>query len=425
MKKTCLFVLAGIALASPLADAELPTEQVQTRSCLTPKHAGVPQATAEPSFGTALGWHVLWPLHLITLVPSNYYTAADQGTVQKLGDKIVASHWIHAALKDYVPAGQKATHTPIKAAAFTHAAPVLHADAIAYIEKEIAKNPKIKHTGHNLYMLFLPKGFQVVKAPGGKPAPGFHNELVGIANAKGDGWAAIQPDSKSFDRNTTSVIMSHELAEAVTDTGGTGYKLRHADKPTKEVVATESPWIVASSEVGDLCARARILDQDGELYERTFSNSAAAKGGDPCAPAASSPYFNTTPVPVGGPLPLGFVSWTRAKNGEADIKFRGWISGTSTECDLKWHIEAVAVDAKAADDDAGETKNKNQFTPVLPKNALASTELGNNGSGTLKVKIPAGTPAGHWGVVRIVSTPLEKPLGHDEEHNWYFGVYTE
>jgi hypothetical protein len=426
MKTTRIVVLAGMMLLTSRAFADVPKEAA-CAACPTPKHASAPQLTAPATFNTAKGGHVLWPLHLITLVPANFYKAEDHQAVKKLGDKIVASHWIEAALKDYVPPGKKATHTAIEAEAFTQQGRISHGEAIKFIEKQIKAHPGIKHTGHNLYMLFLPEGLQVVKDPkdaNAKVPPGFHNSFPD-AMALGDGWAAIQPNKACFERDGFSVIMSHELAEAVTDTAGLGYKLRHAAKPTAELVAEYSPWIAARNEVGDLCAAARIVD-DGVLYERTYSNSAAAAGGDPCAPAAPGTYFNTTPVPSSGPQP-GFVSWTRAQAGAtAMIQLQGWISGRSEQCDYKWQISAKPIVAKAKKDDDGEQDddtNNEQFTPSVAK--LSSTTIGNNDVVTLTVKVPPGTPAGQWGVVQVVSSPAVPERDHDQSQSWYYGVYTQ
>jgi hypothetical protein len=130
---------------------------------------------------------------------------------------------------------------------------------------------------------------------------GYHDQV----NVGGHTVAyAVVPSCNFGGGNTpaeqTTMSMSHELIEAVTDPhpqdNNPGYVGFDADHFAFDYFQR------FSSEVGDACEFFRqSFYQDTEasfMYwvQRTWSNKSGAAGHDPCVPAPAAPYFNVTPL---------------------------------------------------------------------------------------------------------------------------------
>src|SRR5262249_30165651 len=108
-------------------------------------------------------------------------------------------------------------------------------------------------------------------------------------------------DADTFDADAYTLAATREIADAITDPdAGRGWALRASGAVPLD---QQSAWVGAvpslHDEVADLCEGARVRI-GGFLFQRTYSNVAAARGGDPCVPAMPDAYFSTTPaVPPG------------------------------------------------------------------------------------------------------------------------------
>jgi hypothetical protein len=177
-------------------------------------------------------------------------------------------------------------------------------------------------TQDTIYAFFLPPGtsLQMQTGAGGSMGDacaagigGYHDEVV--AGATPTSYAVVPscafPGGQPANEQTT-MSMSHELLEAVTDPdprdanpGWVGFDDAHFAFDWFQEFADEN---------GDACEFFRqSFFEDMETspvafdywVQRTWSNKAAIAGHDPCQPAvAGTPYFNVTP------LNLGMVSLT-------------------------------------------------------------------------------------------------------------------
>jgi hypothetical protein len=110
---------------------------------------------------------------------------------------------------------------------------------------------------------------------------------------------------------------SHELAEAFTDPLATS-------DPAYVFVDNEQVWTSTFGEVGDVCVWNYLpfTSPDGQTFyaQRTWSNVAAARGGDPCVPRPIGlAYFNVTASP-GGVIKVKPGSTVR-------VRLTGWTVG--------------------------------------------------------------------------------------------------
>jgi hypothetical protein len=170
-------------------------------------------------------------------------------------------------------------------------------------------------TGNTIYAFFLPPGtsLQMSSGQGGSGDAcsagigGYHDQVtVGSTTAS----YAVVPSCTFPGGNTpaqqTTMSMSHELIEAVTDPhpqdnnpGWVGFDTAHFG----------FDWFQEfSDETGDACELFReSFFEDKETtpvafdywVQRSWSNNAGPAGHDPCQPAPAAPYFNVTPLNLG------------------------------------------------------------------------------------------------------------------------------
>ena len=145
-------------------------------------------------------------------------------------------------------------------------------------------------------MLFLPDGVAIADSSIGVNTncsiiKGYHNPL----DKSGDDFAAIQrcvtePGAAQSDDATTTA--SHEIAEAATDPEiGQGW----AEPPPANPAWGGSPWLVLSSGRSAISARGNYEREGTFLYQRVWSNHAAATDQDPCIPLVSDPVLQRQP----------------------------------------------------------------------------------------------------------------------------------
>ena len=191
-------------------------------------------------------------------------------------------------------------------------------------------------------------------------------------------------------------VASHEILEALTDPSpGLGFFIDEAAPPW-----LGSAWAAGDDdEVGDLCTSTRIT-LGGWTYQRIWSNVAASSGGDPCLPAMSQPYFNTSVAQEWFQIPAG---------GSMDIPVTAWATGPRAD----WYVYPL-VSPLSAGFHARIASSKQQMLDGIAYNAV------NNGeSATLTVTAPQA-PSGTHAVIRVWSRTAD---GTDGAHFWLLGVF--
>jgi hypothetical protein len=344
------------------------------------------------------GGPVMNPVEIVTIAPSNFFTKNDRDTMFEFGDALVASKWLQEVTRDYTKGKPVATHrriTGVPFGPFKTPPPISTIDA--YVAAEIQLHPDPAKLKHHLYVVLIPPGSQV-NGDDNEMHGGFHHKFL---NSLDDAWAVIQPAAKpgimTFVLDEYTTIIAHEVVEAITDNGQIGFKLRR-DRSVD--VRQQTPHVAGSTEVGDLCHGARIVEGKF-LFQRTYTNHRAASGFDPCTPAATTEFFSTSPA--------GGNSWTVTHGGTATIHLRGWTE--SGRC-MTWHVRVAPRQPGGSD---------GVKLAVSPKHFDISTGQEK----TIHVTVPSPGNKAKWGAVVVTSFIDNPPRGADEERQWWYGVFYE
>ena len=314
--------------------------------------------------------------HVVSMTYAGYN---HQREVEDFGNYVVTSSWLKTVGKDYgVGVG---THT---AARMTATAPATINDAgisLVIDQAMTAGTVPVPAAGNqNIYIVYFPQSVKIDDGTGSilcsaTGAVGYHS----VATHGGVDYAyAVLPDctGKLGDITSTS---SHEIIEAATDPfdkPNAGYSM---DPPLP------NPWYAAGgNEDADLC-QYEVDTMDGPwTVQRSWSTSAAAAGGSPCAPAvAGEIYFNTSAAPD--------TVQKVAAGGSVTFTITGW----STAEKAAWKLKVDPADVSDFD----------------PGGTLSANAIQNGTTVTLTLTAPAGTPRGQVGAVYIAS-------GAFGEHYW-------
>ncbi len=282
---------------------------------------------------------------LVTITWSDYPLADE---VHAFGNWIVGSDWLAAVGKDYgVGFG---TNVDVR---LPSPAPTMLYDSD--LQKQIVAwqaDGTVPPAGINtIYMVYLNPGMQfsdvygqtacvdygAFHAEGGQPF--FAYAPIGTCPIGGV-WDLL---------SQTEISAAHEFIEAATDprpTSAPAYKVPNAFNE--------------AAEVADLCDGRN--DREGSFaYQRIWSNTAAATGGDPCLPPnPKEPYFRVElsqagiiPVTIGVTTELTFRAWSSAPTGELGVNLQA--SGsfvpslvdprTKATLDLTYGLVATIPDA--------------------------------------------------------------------------------
>jgi hypothetical protein len=293
-------------------------------------------------------------VHFVTVSFSD--TPAD-GDIQTFGDWLVTSDWWATVGADYgVGAG---THEHVVLPDATPAS-VIDAEFAAYVDARIAGGALPK-APQSVYAFFLSGATTVTDVVG---AGGWHNLSPG-----GNDYAVILPGCAADPTDifeSYTFVAAHELIESATDPAPLGgYDFGFGE-----------------GEVADLCNDP--IEDNGYVLPTIWSNTAAAKGGDPCVPATGAPYVDVDSMP-------GTVTIAPAAGATATVTLTGW----STVSVGDWLLQASVVG-----------KYGGSFTATLDPNA---TDLINNGQLVqLIVTTDGSAPAGASALVEIMTYA---PLG--------------
>jgi hypothetical protein len=151
-----------------------------------------------------------------------------------------------------------------------------------------------------------------------------------------------------------------------------------------------------------MCVGTRTLE-GSFIYQRSWSNAAAATGGDPCVPA-QTPYYSVSAA----------QDWYKMAPGAMlDIPITGW----STARTKDWALDALQLTGTG-------TFEATVTSPTSTKIGTATIyTINNGGAATLHVTAPA--TAGSVAVILVTSLSLTPSATQDLFHFWPVGVYTQ
>jgi hypothetical protein len=292
------------------------------------------------------------PLSKVNFVTVSFSDTPDDSEIDTFGEWLVTSSYWLTVGKDYgVGAG---THQHVKLSDSTPDT-VIDQDFQSYVDQKVASGA-LPSAPQSVYTFFLSPATTVTDVA---DAGGWHNRSAG-----GHDYAVILPGCSSdpgaiLDQYT--FVAGHELAEAATDPSPlSGYDFGFGE-----------------GEVADLCDDTSV--QDTYTVPTIWSNSAAAKGGDPCVPATGLPYIDVDPTPSRLTIPA-------TAGASVDVTLTGW----STALVGDWLLE-VSMQGQSA----------GAFTAALDPTA---TDLINNGETVkLTVTTDGSAKAGSTAIVEVSS----------------------
>jgi hypothetical protein len=352
--------------------------------------AGPFSPASHPPFPSlaAKGSGEITPLRLVSIV-----SAGDplHDALFAFGDTLAHSQWLSSVADAY---GLAPTGTNVHVDGPSLSGNVTVDDIRSYVEQAAAAQLGGPHA---VYLLYLPPGATFVAQGNANcgcfALGGAHTTLDG----KGNALAYVQRCSLSSNDSVTR-IASHEIAEAITDTGP-GFQLHQPSPPWSGTAwASVQPGGVES---GDLCSGTYVTEGSW-TYQRIWSNRAAATGGDPCVPSLSRPYFSAS-------APVDWVSV--AAGATATIHVTGWSTGPRDD----WYVYPL-LSYPPSDAFSARVTTATQQT----LDGVVYASINNGGNATLTVSVAPGTPTGTWTVVRLVSRSADLV---DGTHLWPVGVY--
>ena len=366
--------------------------------------------------------HVPWPVlqnqggpvlkdpALVALVPANHALAAELGAFTA---SVPSSRWWSAVSAESGLGTLTAeTHTT---AAWTGAFD--DGGVSSYVQAAITAGTIPKPNGHRLYLLFVPDAVtgQCVGQLG------YHDTWPKGGQSPGDVLAVVEwcpPDPLvPAQEDELTWTASHEIAEGSTNPQFGSAPAWVMATPASEPW-TESPWFSVVGEVGDLCDSSFELE-GGFLYERVWSVSAAAQGGDPCIPSVSASYWDVSNVSTPG--------WIEVKPGATvDVPLTGWSSAPAPPW---WQLGTYVTRSSSGFSGASVsiTSPRSGWFGSCPHLPIAD-DAGAAGTVTLHVSVPAAAKSGDWAVAEIDSFRQNGPgcsaaRGGDARHYWFVGVY--
>ena len=342
---------------------------------------------------------VLHSMKLVTVVTSGDANAAD---LFAFGDALIASSWWSQIAQEY-GLGTPSQNVHVTGAAMT--ANPTEAQMLSYIEAAVAGTPAAAADGDTMYMLYLPPGIDIVDPRGPNTNCQYYGGYHSLYDKSGDAWGVAQhcpvTGTQLTDLQSVTIIGSHEIVEGASDPiPNNGWTLPALDTSAPW---TQTPWIEAVyGEIGDLCAGTQITE-GLYIYQRIWSNAAAALEGDPCVPTYTQYAYDSMSAPQGWyPVTSG---------GTVTIP----VTGFSNEATTEWLAFASIWKS------SGPTF---QVTLTSPTNETIQGKsyptLNNGTSGTVTVTAPAAA-SGSWAIVALESDPYV--TGGDPYHTWVVGVY--
>jgi hypothetical protein len=284
-----------------------------------------------------------------------------------------------------------------------------------YVARAIAGDDQLTTPAETIFLLYLPDGVSYVDHDG--------NVNCGCSVLRGaHAWptvvspeqplAFVQRCPSSTPLDSATFVASHEVIEALTDPTGKGFTIPHAGGTARFETTPFASLSDDEIEVGDLCSSTRYRE-NGSLYTRVWSTSAAAAGIDPCVPALSPPDAPYYAVSGSGSEWAGV-----SPGGTVDVALVAWSTAPMED----WYVYPYALRGSGGRGDNGFVASMSGDTPhVLDGTTYFSVRNGSHVY--LHVTAPKTVSAGDWELIDVWSL-LAVSRG-DRAHFWPVGIYVK
>lgn len=248
---------------------------------------------------------------LVTITFSNY---AAKAQVEAWGDAVVDSNWWATEGAEW------------GISTMTHDAKITLGPAPTVIIEDVTIEALIKNlieTGmvpappsqgsEYVYMIYIP-----ATVPLGDSLQGFYGYHAQLTTPAGGryAYAVILDDNSGIDTVTSTA--SHELIESATDPFDAPQDGWAIDVPLPD------PWYMTIGEIADLCGFEPVEQEGSYVYQRIWSNAAAAADSNPCVPSHDEPWNNVTADPAEMPTIAAGDSVTFTLTGWSTAQMDDW-----------------------------------------------------------------------------------------------------
>ena len=363
MKLCAIGILALVACGD---NAVEPPDAAHPDSGLfhTAPHTALPQAIPHANV-------ILEHPKLVTITYMDYPLTA---MTEAWADAVVSSDWWTAVTAEYGVGSM--THDSSYVIPM-HSPTTIQQDTTveAQIQNLITNNLVPMPTAGNqyIYMLYLPK--TVPLGASLQDLYGYHAQLTAAGGVKFS-YALIVDDGTGID--TTTVTSSHELIEAATDPYNPPTDGWYTDPPSTD------PWSLILGEVADLCNDEPTVTEGNFVYQRIWSNAAAAASANPCIPNTGDSWETVSADPAEMPIV--------PKGGTATFTLTGW----STEKIDNWNISDFDGDYSDLTAD--------QLNPTF-----STTVINNAKTATVTLHVPGNASSGRASGIYVLSTDYDRP----------------
>lgn len=386
--------------ATPQGDAAPSEGGSQGDAASTADGASGGDASADAVQIPLVGTGILRDPRMVTVVAQG-----DPNTDQifAFANAVPGSVWWRESARDY-NLGAIRQNLNVTGAALPAGTRLTQAQLEQYLRDTIAANPMAANDASTMYVLYLPPN--VFEGAMGSPTCALHGYHArsndGLVYGFTQHCAAGAPWLTELD-----VLLStaaHEIIEEATNKdAATGYYLAPASPPWMGSAWT-SP---GQGEVGDLCDSGYWLE-GGFMYQRSWSNSAARLGGDPCVPAIDVPYYNVN-------APQG---WYQVRAG-ASVMIPLTAFGASTS---PWQLTVNLNPPMEAP--GGSYGALAVTTTINGTDGAMGARVSSGDRPQLVVSAAAGAASGSYHILQLRSTqPTTERRSQDQYHTWFVGVY--
>lgn len=301
------------------------------------------------------------------LVTITFQGNPDAAQLQAVGDQIVTSDWAAAVGPDYGVG--EGTHLAKVVLPEAPPAELSEPDLLALLDQHVADGLVPAPADDIIYMIYVSPETTFDDGTGYYICSDYLGYHWQSDVPSGTMTFAIVGDcGRGFDEVTAT--FAHEYIEAASDPGFVGgYYMQ---------LSQSDPWVsIDGLENADLCDYADYVVEAGFTYQRVWSNTAAAAAvTSPCAPVDPAEVFynvfsDATSVPQ------------VAAGESATFTITGWSAGPVAD----WSLDYDAV-------------YYGEFEPAVE---LSAQTINNGQTVTLKLTVPAGTPAGQLGTAMMYS----------------------
>lgn len=301
------------------------------------------------------------------LITVTFQDNPDTAKIQAVGDALVASDWLVKTGADYgIGAG---THLAKFTLPMNEPANLQESDVLGMIDQQIQSGALPPLADDVVYMIFTAKGTNFNDDLGYQMCTdylGYHWQTDIPSGTITYGFAG---DCDIGFQEVTATF-AHELIEIASDPGFTG---GYFFDP-----GSADPWYpLAGLENADMCDTADYVVENGNTYQRVWSNSAAAAAvTSPCAPVDPAEVFYNV---YADPPMIPKVSAGQS----AEFTLTGWSAGPVADWTIDFDAEYYST-----------------FTPQVE---LSANTINNGKTVTVKLTVPPGTPKNRLGTAMIYS----------------------